>query len=189
MSEAEITHARSVAIPNKLRDKLAAGQLAHAFSIKYIDNVQIVHYAAAAGFDSILIDLEHGTLDLATTAALSMSALQVGVTPIVRVAANTSEWISRVLDSGAQAVIVPHVNSAAEARNVVRYAKFSPLGERSATNTMPQFRYENLSYGAANVVSNELTTVICMIESEEALENLEWVMRSTPRIALMRTAR
>jgi 2-keto-3-deoxy-L-rhamnonate aldolase RhmA len=58
------------------------------------------------------------------------------VTPIVRVPANTSDWISRALDGGAAAVIVPHVNSVAEAENVVRYAKFAPLGERSATSGM-----------------------------------------------------
>jgi 2-keto-3-deoxy-L-rhamnonate aldolase RhmA len=70
-------------------------------------------------------------------------------------------------------VIVPHINSAEEAQNVVKYAKFSPLGERSATNNMPQFRYENVPYGDANVVSNEMTTVICMIETEKALEIVE----------------
>lgn len=175
MSHTEIQHARKVSVPNKLREKLMAGQLAHSFSIKFINNVEIVNYAAAAGYDSILIDLEHGTLDLATTGALSIMALQVGVTPIVRVAANTSEWISRVLDAGAQALIVPHINSATEARRVVKYAKFAPVGERSATNSMPQFRYENLSFKAGNIVSNEMTTVICMIESEEALTNLEYV--------------
>lgn len=88
-------------------------------------------------------------------------------------AANSSEWISRVLDAGAQAVIIPHIDTAEEARNVVKYAKFAPLGERSATNNMPQFRYANVPYGPANIVSNELTTVICMIESETALKNLE----------------
>jgi 2-keto-3-deoxy-L-rhamnonate aldolase RhmA len=72
-------------------------------------------------------------------------------------------------------VIVPHIDTTEEARNVVKYAKFAPLGERSATNNMPQFRYENVPYGPANVVSNELTTVICMIESEKALQNLEYV--------------
>lgn len=58
------------------------------------------------------------------------------ITPIVRVPANSSEWISRVLDGDAQAVIVPHVNTAAEAAHVVKCAKFAPIGERSATNGM-----------------------------------------------------
>jgi 2-keto-3-deoxy-L-rhamnonate aldolase RhmA len=78
MSSQQLDTARQAAIPNKLRDKLAAGELAHSFSIKFINNVEVVHYAAVAGYDAILIDLEHGTLSLDTTAALSIAALQVG---------------------------------------------------------------------------------------------------------------
>lgn len=70
--------ARESAIPNKLKDKLTAGELAHSFSIKFVNNIEIVHYAAVAGYDAILIDLEHGTLSLDGTSAMCISALQVG---------------------------------------------------------------------------------------------------------------
>ena len=93
----------------------------------------------------------------------------------MRVPGNTSDWISRALDGGAQAIIVPHVNSAKEAANVVKYAKFAPIGERSATGTMPMLRYAPVPASYANVVCNELTTVICMIETVRALEDVEWV--------------
>lgn len=95
------------------------------------------------------------------------------MTPIVRVPANTSDWISRALDGGAQAIIVPHVNSADEAENVVKYAKFAPIGERSATGCMPMLRYANIPARIANVVCNELTVVICMIETVRALDDVE----------------
>lgn len=95
------------------------------------------------------------------------------MTPIVRVPANSSEWISRALDGGAQAVIVPHVNSAKEAANVVRYARFAPQGERSATSGMPLLRYAHVPAKYANVVANEKTLVICMIETEAALEDVQ----------------
>lgn len=100
-------------------------------------------------------------------------AADCSLTPIVRVPANTSDWISRALDGGAQAIIVPHVNSAKEAANVVKYAKFAPIGERSATGTMPMLRYAPVPASYANVVCNELTTVICMIETVRALEDVE----------------
>lgn len=77
------------------------------------------------------------------------------------------------MDGGAQGVIVPHVNSAEEARNVVRYARFPPLGERSATAGLPQFRYAALPANVANPVANEIVLVICMIETEEALKVVE----------------
>jgi 2-keto-3-deoxy-L-rhamnonate aldolase RhmA len=78
VNQESLAAARRVAIPNVLKTKLENGILAHSFSIKFVNNIEIVHYAAAAGYDAILIDLEHGTLALDTTAALSISALQVG---------------------------------------------------------------------------------------------------------------
>lgn len=70
--------ARKAGIPNRLKDRIAAGILTHAFSIKMFDNIEVVHFAAAAGYDAILIDLEHGTLDLGKASQLSVAALQVG---------------------------------------------------------------------------------------------------------------
>ncbi|RSH89692.1 hypothetical protein EHS25_002243 [Saitozyma podzolica] len=165
--------ARKAAAPNPLKSKLVKGELAHALSIKIISSIEIVGYAASAGYDCVLIDLEHSSFGLDTTNQLSCAALQLGLTPIVRVPANTSDWISRALDGGAQAIIVPHVNSAAEAANVVRYAKFAPIGERSATGTMPMLRYAPVPAKYANTVCNELTTVICMIETVRALDDVD----------------
>lgn len=70
--------ARKAGIPNPIKDRTAAGILTHAFSIKMFDNIEVVHFAAAAGYDAILIDLEHGTLDLGKASQLSVAALQVG---------------------------------------------------------------------------------------------------------------
>lgn len=78
MSIDDLAKARSVAVPNVLQDRMRAGRLTHAFSLKMFDNIEVVHYAAAAGYDCVLIDLEHGTLDLRKASQLSVAALQVG---------------------------------------------------------------------------------------------------------------
>jgi hypothetical protein len=70
--------ARQVSVPNPLRNKLIKGQLAHALSIKLISSIEIVGYAAAAKYDSILIDLEHSPFGLETTNQLSCAALALG---------------------------------------------------------------------------------------------------------------
>lgn len=70
-------------------------------------------------------------------------------------------------------MIVPHVNSAAEAEHVVQCARFAPLGERSATLGMPALRYAAVAPRYANQVANEATLVICMIETERALKNVK----------------
>ncbi|EIW72044.1 hypothetical protein TREMEDRAFT_72636 [Tremella mesenterica DSM 1558] len=168
-----LTLARKSVVPNLVKRFLQEGRLAHSFSIKLIANVDIVYYAAAAGYEAVLIDLEHSSFGLETCNQLSVSALSAGITPIVRVPANTSDWISRALDGGAQAIIVPHVNSAAEAANVVKYARFAPEGERSATSGMACLRYASIPAKYANVAANEETLVICMIETERAVEDVE----------------
>ena len=96
---------------------------------------------------------------------------------MVRVPANTSEWISRALDGGAGAIVVPHINTATEAENVVKYARFKPLGERSASATatpgLAILSYASIPAEYASVVANEAIMVICMIETVQALENVE----------------
>ena len=74
----ELAAARRFAVPNALRNKLLNGQLAHALSIKLVSSVEIVGFAAAAKYDSILIDLEHSPFGLDTTNQLSCAALAHG---------------------------------------------------------------------------------------------------------------
>ncbi len=70
--------ARQTIIPNRLQDRMAEGKLAHSFSLKLVSNIEVVHYAAVAGYDAVLIDLEHSSFSLDTTNQLSVAALQVG---------------------------------------------------------------------------------------------------------------
>lgn len=70
--------ARKIAVPNILNQKLDAGEPVHAFSVKFINNPEIVHYIAAAGYDAVLIDLEHGTLQMDITSTISTTAMAVG---------------------------------------------------------------------------------------------------------------
>ena len=75
--EAGLAAARTHVVPNVVLSKVQQGQLAHSLSIKLVRTIEIVHYAAA-GFDAVLIDLEHSSMGLETTSQLSCAALQVG---------------------------------------------------------------------------------------------------------------
>ena len=80
-----------------------------------------------------------------------MAALEIGIPAFVRVPANTPEYISRVLDGGAVGVIAPHVRSAAQAREVVRHARFAPRGDRSANGGLPHLQYRSFPAAEANL--------------------------------------
>lgn len=91
---------------------------------------EIAEIAVEAGFDWLFIDMEHGLLDFASVQRMVQAA--AGRTPcIVRVAANDPAWIGKALDTGADGLIFPHVNSAAEAAACVRAALYAPAGARS----------------------------------------------------------
>ena len=91
----------------------------------------------------------------------------------MRVPANTPEFICRLLDGGAMGVIAPHVRSAEEAREMVRYAKFTPQGERGAGGALPHYHYRSFPSAVANPAMNDATMVVVMMETVAALEHVE----------------
>jgi 4-hydroxy-2-oxoheptanedioate aldolase len=130
---------------------------------------RIAQIAKTAGFDMFYIDIEHSSFSLDITGQICLAALSAGITPMVRVPSNTSEYISRVLDGGALGVIAPHIGSAEEARAVVKAAKFSPLGERGAAGVLPHLQYRSFPIPEANAAINDATMVIVQFESADAV--------------------
>jgi 2-keto-3-deoxy-L-rhamnonate aldolase RhmA len=90
---------------------------------------EVAEVCATAGFDWLFIDMEHGLVEFADVEGMIQAA---GPCPcIVRVPMNDTTWISKALDTGAAGVIVPHVNTAAEARRLARAGRYPPEGDRS----------------------------------------------------------
>jgi 2-keto-3-deoxy-L-rhamnonate aldolase RhmA len=91
---------------------------------------QVAEMIALAGFDWVMIDMEHSALSLSDT----QNALQVmgeGILRIVRVPGNDEIWIKRTLDTGCDGIIIPMVNSAQEAEKIIRASKYPLAGDRS----------------------------------------------------------
>ncbi|KAI4642553.1 uncharacterized protein J4E79_011435 [Alternaria viburni] len=158
---------------NSIREKMLRDEVAYTLSVKLVRSVELPMMAKTAGFDGILIDMEHSTFDLDTTSQICIAALYAGISPIVRVPSKDPFFVSRVLDGGAMGVIVPHIRSVQDAKEVVAAAKFQPLGHRSSTNNMPQFQYRHLAAKAMSPVCNRETLVIPMVETLEAVECVE----------------
>ena len=90
----------------------------------------IAMIAAACGFDAIYIDLEHNPTSLETAAAICVVALGIGITPIARVSSRDPHDPTRILDCGAQGVVVPYVGTVAQVRAVVESCRYPPHGHR-----------------------------------------------------------
>lgn len=158
---------------NHLKQRMAQGKTCLSMTVKLVRGVEIAQIAQVCGFDSLYIDLEHSTFTLDDTSQVCLAANLAGITPLVRVPANTPEYISRVLDGGAMGIIAPHVRSAADAQRVVLAAKFPPLGQRSAVGGLPHLAYQSIPAEQANPMLNEATLVVVMMETLEALERVE----------------
>ena len=161
---------------NHLKEKLARGEVAASMTVRLSRSIEIAQIAKTAGFDTLYVDMEHNTLSVDTTCQICMAAQQIGITPLVRVPANTPEYICRVLDGGAMGVITPHVRSAAEAREMVKLVKFAPLGERSAGGALSQYQYRSFPLADTNAAMNRATMLVVMMETVAALENVEEII-------------
>jgi len=157
-------------VRNVVKEKLARNEIVASMTIRLTRGIEIARLAKTAGFDMIYIDLEHSTMTLDMTGQICLAALSVGITPMVRVPANTPEYIQRVLDGGALGIVAPGIRSAAEAREVVKAVKFAPLGERGAGGALPHLEYRSFPTAEANAAMNDATMVIVQFESADAIE-------------------
>ena len=156
-------------VRNSVKEKLARNEIVASMTVRLVRGIEIAQIAKTAGFDMFYIDIEHSSFSLDITGQICLAALSAGITPMVRVPSNTSEYISRVLDGGALGVIAPHIGSAEEARAVVKAAKFSPLGERGAAGVLPHLQYRSFPILEANAAINDATMVIVQFESADAV--------------------
>ena len=104
-----------------------------------------VESAGYAGYDFVLLDMEHGPGTFENLQNLIRAANVAGVMPVVRVPRGTDIWIDRALDVGAGGVLVPQVDTAEQARAAVAAAKFAPLGNRGTCRFVRSAAYSGVS--------------------------------------------
>lgn len=158
---------------NPLVRKLAAGESALCLAIRVMRLPHIAHMAKAAGFDALYMDMEHSMVGIETTSSICIAAWDIGVVPLVRVPSHDAHYISRVLDGGAAGVIVPHIETAAEAEAVVRAALFAPLGKRSVAGSGVAMGYNTYPPDEICQRLNQRSLIVAMLESEDGISNAE----------------
>jgi len=141
----------------------------------------VTELIAREGFSAVTLDGQHGLWDIASSVTAIAAIRQGGAAPIVRVPVGDFGYVSRALDFGAEGIIVPMINTAADARAFAAAAKFPPIGERSwgphrATTLAGVADQKDYLAGA-----NDAIVTLAMIETRTALDNLE-AIAGTPGI-------
>src|SRR5258708_2777122 len=163
-------------VRNTVKEKLARNEIVASMTVRLVRGIEIAQIAKTAGFDMFYIDIEHSSFSLDITGQICLAALSAGITPMVRVPSNTSEYISRVLDGGALGVIAPHIGSAEEARAVVKAAKFLPLGARSVAGGLPHLHFRSFPAAEASAALNDATMAMVQFENAAALAKAEEIV-------------
>ncbi len=154
---------------NPLKEKLSRGDVVASMSVRIMRSHEIGPIAATAGFDTLYVDLEHSVLSLETTSLLCHAARQAGVVPLVRVPTIDPALFGRLLDGGAMGLILPHVESAEQARAVVAATRYPPHGTRSVGTGQPLLHYRSFPSAQACAALNESLFIAVMVESAAGL--------------------
>jgi 4-hydroxy-2-oxoheptanedioate aldolase len=130
-----------------------------------------VEVIAGAGFDWILLDCEHSPNDLESLLTQLQAAAPYPSHPVVRVPWNDMVTIKRVLDVGAQSLLIPYVSTAEEARAAVSYTRYPPAGARGVAGTTRATRFGRVKDYAKR--AHEEICVLVQVETQGALDNIE----------------
>jgi 4-hydroxy-2-oxoheptanedioate aldolase len=130
-----------------------------------------VEAIAGAGFDWILLDTEHSPTDLENLLTQLQAAAPYSSHPVVRVPWNDMVTMKRVLDIGAQSLLVPYVQNVEEARHAVAYTRYPPAGVRGVAGTTRATRFGRVKDYAKR--AHEEICVLLQVETESALKNIE----------------
>src|SRR5215467_14096216 len=160
-------------IRNIAREKLEQGHLSLGCGVRLTRSVEIAVAMKAAGFDWLFLDLEHGTMSIDAAAQIATAALDAGIAPLARVPNGEYSIATRLLDNGVLGIVVPHVDTADEAREVVQKLKYPPVGHRPMGGTGPHYALRSASTGDAAKALNEANLTVVMLETPTAIENAE----------------
>jgi 2-keto-3-deoxy-L-rhamnonate aldolase RhmA len=156
-----------------LKEKLRKGDLVIGTMVSELRNPNIVYMLAQSGFDFFIIDNEHGAYSPETVSDLIAAARGAEISPVVRIPEIRRETILKPLDSGAAGLLVPQVNTAEQAREVIVHAKYPPLGNRGVALRRAHSRYERVTPSEYLTKANAETFIAVQAETPASIENLE----------------
>ncbi len=162
--------------PNAMKVKMLAGEPVAGAIISAADE-QLVEVLGLAGFDYVMIDCEHGHMSVRECETLVRACEAVGITSVVRVPHNSPDMILRHLDTGAQGIVIPQVNSADDARRAVNAVYYHPIGERGLAGTRAADYGLTRSLAEYTVDANRELVVIALIENVRAIDELEEILK------------
>ena len=162
-------------IENPAKQRLMQGELAIGVGVRVVRGVEVARMMKTAGYDFLFIDLEHGATSVETAFQICVAALDARIAPLVRVPHDELALGARCLDAGGLGIVIPHVDTADEAKAMVSAFRFAPLGHRSIGGGYPHFGFAAVPAKEVVTALNAATLLVAMIETPRAVENVEQI--------------
>jgi 2-keto-3-deoxy-L-rhamnonate aldolase RhmA len=134
---------------------------------------EVVELIGVAGYDAVLIDMEHSAFSFETVADMICRADLAGISSLVRVPSNDPKAILRLLDVGADGIFVPHIRGVEDAREAVRAVRYPPLGSRGAVSTARAARFGTVRWPEHVAASNREIVLAVMVEDADVVDHVE----------------
>ena len=158
---------------NTTRERLAKGEVVYGCGLQVYRAPEIPRAFAAAGFDYVFIDMEHGSFNLETAHDMIISCKLAGITPIVRVGEVQYTLCARLLDQGAQGIILPRVEDPKVLEAALSWLRFPPLGVRGFGINPTMVDYETRSMPEIIEHQNRETLAVVQFETVRAVERAD----------------
>ncbi|HEY5586325.1 MAG TPA: aldolase/citrate lyase family protein [Ruminiclostridium sp.] len=160
---------------NKIKIALKEGKSLIGTFVKATDPA-VIEVLGLAGFDFVIIDNEHTSMNKESMVGLIRAADISGMDTVVRVGQNNAMEILQALDAGAMGVQVPQIDSKAEAQSVVDRVKYAPIGKRGYASSQRSAGYGFMNAKEYGELSNKNTLVVCYCETLAAINNLDDIL-------------
>ncbi|HUK18681.1 MAG TPA: aldolase/citrate lyase family protein [Bryobacteraceae bacterium] len=158
---------------NKTRERLIKGETVFGCGLQVYRSPEIARTFAAAGFDYVFIDMEHGSFDLETVQDMIKASVDNGITPIVRVCELLYSLCARLLDTGAEGIILPRVEDPAVLKEALSWLRFPPVGKRGYGVNPTMIGYEARGFQEIIEHQNRNTLAVVQFESTTAVERAD----------------
>lgn len=161
--------------PNTLKRLLKAGKSCIG-TWSVIPSASTANIMAIAGFDFVVIDMEHGPMSFETAEDMVRALEGESCTPLVRVPSNDSSAILRALEIGAHGVVVPQIETPKQAKDVILTAKYAPIGSRGMSVFTRSAGYYAVGQKRRTDKENDETMTVVLVEGAQGIKNLDAIL-------------
>ena len=159
-----------------LKARLRAGEKILGTMVTTFQSPDIARILQNCGFDFFIVDCEHGSFTTREVANIIAEARGIGMPALVRIPELKREPVLKFMEMGASGLLMPNTESAEQARTLVDYAKYAPLGHRGVSLSRPHTDFKKVDGREYMARANDETMLLCQIESRAGVRNIEEIL-------------